>query len=38
MFLKFFTSQFNFFDRFEEQVDRVVEAVCFFQEVAAHAV
>jgi predicted phosphate transport protein (TIGR00153 family) len=35
MFLKFFTNQFNFFDRFEEQVGHAVEAACFFQEVAA---
>ncbi len=35
MFLRFFTNQFNFFDRFEEQVGHAVEAARFFQEVAA---
>ncbi len=35
MFLKFFTNQFNFFDRFEEQVGHAVEAARFFTEVAA---
>ena len=35
MFLSFFTNQFNFFDRFEEQVSHAVEAARFFTEVAA---
>jgi len=33
MILGFFTRQYNFFDLFEEQVSRAVEAACFFKEV-----
>ncbi len=35
MILSFFTRQFNFFDRFEEQVAHAVEAARFFKEVVA---
>jgi hypothetical protein len=35
MILSFFTRQFNFFDRFEEQVSHAVEAARFFKEVVA---
>jgi predicted phosphate transport protein (TIGR00153 family) len=33
--LRFFTRQFNFFDRFEEQVGHAVEAARFFREIVA---
>jgi uncharacterized protein Yka (UPF0111/DUF47 family) len=32
---KFFRNRFNFFDLFEEQAGRAVEAACFFREVTA---
>lgn len=35
MILSFFTRQFNFFDRVEEQVSHAVEAARFFREVVA---
>jgi uncharacterized protein len=35
MILRFFTRQFNFFDRFDEQVSHAVEAACFFKEAVA---
>ncbi|OHB64684.1 MAG: hypothetical protein A2Y76_13115 [Planctomycetes bacterium RBG_13_60_9] len=35
MIFRFFTNQFNFFDRFEEQVGHAVEAARFFKEVVA---
>jgi predicted phosphate transport protein (TIGR00153 family) len=35
MILRFFTKQFNFFDRFDEQVHHAVEAACFFKDVVA---
>jgi uncharacterized protein len=33
MIFSFFKRQFNFFDRFDEQVGHAVEAACFFKEV-----
>ncbi len=36
MFLKFFPSDFNFFNLFEQQVGHAVEAARFFKEVVSH--